>query len=753
MGVLSKFREKNKYILGFGISVLMVIFLIQPSLSMFGPDPSKQPVGRTADHKFIMADLRQAEYEMSLIRQALGGLSAMELEGIDPQVWMLMRYEAQQMGLSASREELVDLVPDSERLDELALQQQTTRATIDHALLSWVTYQRYKALVSGVANISASERMMRQFGVYQAMQQRSQETAMMAMLSTTGNPRVSGPLLGTLMSDLSATAKVAIVPISATRYLNQVSTPTEADLVNLFDQYKDDLPGTGEPAGFGYKYPDRVKIEYLAIPDDAMTAVVELEEAELLAYYDEHQSEFTTTTGEGDDQVTTPQTYEQARAQIVNQLERQKVAALGQKIVRYARGLLLEQARSLTTKHGYREVPDFNNPTKNTNDAGENVEGNGGENVGGNAGGNVGGWVPMGLNEVAEQVQAKFGVLPEVYRRDDRWLDRDSLSALPLIGLSVLVMDEKTDLSDPMARMRSPRFGDYVFSAVEINDDPKRPLASARLQVGLPSLALVGQFDDSRYVFRLIEAEPEHEPATLEEVRTQVMTDARELSAYELLLAAEPEWQIRAQTDGLEEIAKEVKKTVAEPRPFPRRVTYPGSPAMAPNIAPVGQSEAFVDAVFDHITKLYDQSAQISDTHATADQATDDAKNIGKNADNVGGNVGGVIELSTLPIAHRTLTMPVASQRTLYVTRIDGYEPISHDDVKVQGDVGVQLTYLNQMLMADALRERIEAGEDVQKFNPLSLEAISVRLGFVEEGGNDQEDNADASPDTDETAA
>jgi hypothetical protein len=102
---------------------------------------------------------------------------------------------------------------------------------------------------------------------------------------------------------------VKFVPILASSYMSQVSAPTDADIKNQFDQYSDRvaadfgrLPSQfgehSDPLGFGYKIPNRVKIQFIGLNHseihDAAVASKSKEDWYVAAYgeFKEHRDDY-----------------------------------------------------------------------------------------------------------------------------------------------------------------------------------------------------------------------------------------------------------------------------------------------------------------------------------------------------------------------------------------------------------------------------------------------------------------------------
>ncbi len=100
--------------------------------------------------------------------------------------------------------------------------------------------------------------------------------------------------------------KLDLVEVSAADFAAKVPAPTAQQLKEQFERFADMAPGQSDaarnPFGFGYRYPDRVKLQTLAVRrEDVKKAVRESRsahrwEVDAAAYYVQHPEEFTAST-------------------------------------------------------------------------------------------------------------------------------------------------------------------------------------------------------------------------------------------------------------------------------------------------------------------------------------------------------------------------------------------------------------------------------------------------------------------------
>jgi hypothetical protein len=635
------FREYNKYILVVGGSILMVAFLIEPALNMIRPGGGVPTVGTLAGERITAEHQQQAAHEL-MILERIPLLGQMTYSENDPLRWFLMVHEARQMGLSASRDEVEEMLRatgmDNQALGQLMQGTGATRGFIEQAVRHWLMVQTYRELLLGQSHTPVSTRAQNIMLAQQFGQQGMIGFAQSLIMAAMGSQRVSDPLIQHFLQSQAATVAGQVVLISHEGYLDRVEPPTAQELQALFEEYREMLPGRSQPYGFGYRAPARVRLQWLTVPIDAVRDAVEIDEADALEFYQQNRQQFTTRSPEGDG---TPQVrpYAEVRDRVIEQLRDERADRQAMQVIRAAQTLMREDdaVRRLPVDGAYRALPaDFS---------------------------------PMSMEQVAERVQQRHGVLPEVRQTRD-WRSIRELRELPGLGRAVLV------------GRREVEFVPYVMSAREMEPARDNPLIPLRLQVGIPSEPLRSA-DGSYHVFRLTDAEPERSPASLDEVRDQVEADARRLAAFRLLLSEQPQWVQRARAEGIEPIADELDLIIRNVPQLPRQAMMgPGGVVEVPGIGP---AEGLLAAMFQLGQMLYDRG-----------------------------------ELAAVPDAERIDATPLENRLSLAVFRLDAFTPMSRAEYESAiGDpsIGPALT----LTMLDT-----EGVDD-----PLSNAAIHRRLNFV----------------------
>ncbi len=663
--MLKFFRLYMKYILAVFVAMLMVAFLVEPTLRMFGPDPAGEVIGTLDGREITLGDQRQAGTQLQVLEQispvllqfgAVGSGQGRALR------WMLMLHEAQAMGLSASQAQVDQLLATvglgSTRIDAVAGRIGVSVETVRRVLKNWLTVQSYKELIDGVVHLPIAQRLDHWEAAGRFMRMGYYQGAAVEIESALhGAPRLSEPLLQRFVYDHQAKAKITATAVSSDRYLSRVESPDQSALVDLFDQYKDSLPGQGQPFALGYRIPDRVKIQYLAVPFNRVREEVSVEEADALNYYDSHLDQYRSAPpatqpapdSPGDDQPIKP--YPEVRHEIIEKLKDQRAAQMGDRIIKAAQAMLLEDARQFGQRDGYRIIPDD--------------------------------WQPVGLDQVAQRLEQKFGVRPDVYRYDDSWQTASQLAQLPQIGRSRVALGEQSE-----------SFLRYVLSEKQLLDpESNHPLGSLRLQARLPSVPLNSP-DGGRCLFRLIDAQSSRVPDSLDQVRDQVQRDARQIAAYKLLKEDLSALLQQARDEGLVPWASKEGLAVHQPPMFAKRQPGLGGRWLVPDLPGLGRSQVLVDAIFDWVDRVLDRTLDQTEPFTSP------------------------VAIQSAPEPERIGAIAIDQGMKLVLFRVDQLQPISKNEYQRMAQSPQLGAWINQSL----------TGQGPQ--GSLTIEVLSNRVGF-----------------------
>jgi len=655
--VLKFFRKYNKYILGLGGSLLMIVFLIQPVMSMFTADPMSFVTGRYEGGEITRRDLASANSQ----QMVLGRFGLILDRDPDEQNdsssslrWALILKDAQRLGLSASTLEIESLRNAIGRtqadIEKIADQMNATPGAILASLRDWLVVQQYKELAAGQSFMPGTRRaeLMRRM-------LQDQRTYFYYEALGYGSTRLSKPLVEHFLQDQGSKVSGKIVVIRADQSLDEAPEPTPEQISELFEAYKDDLPGTAEPYGFGYRIPDRVKLEYLTISMDQARQHVKVTEADLLGYYRQNPARYADAPDPGAEpaaQEAEPKSYDEVRDQVIQDLSEDRAFELVDEMAKDAYGILYEDTRGMAKEGDYRVIGDVSLTS---------------------------------LREVADRLEAEYGLLPQVRIVTDAWVNADKLINLPGIGQSFLASE--------LMNNRQVDFTSYVLSAKALKPETDNPLLPHRLQVGLAGSPMIS-FDRSRHVFRLTAAEPSRQPLSMDEVREQVVSDARLVNAYKALTSVAESWRARAVDEGLDAVATQTGSLVLELPSTSRRERQPDGLLSSPNLPGVGQSDLFVNAFFD-----------------TADKARQN----GSIQEGVKQDLIGVVG--------------VDRKLALAVYQVDEYQPLSRTQFFTDARNAELPIEIDLTVLAEARRQ-----------NPLSLKALKHRLNY-DSGEDEDEEN------------
>ncbi|MEM0914262.1 MAG: hypothetical protein AAGK09_06580 [Planctomycetota bacterium] len=562
----------NKYVLVFLGVILMAVFgLGEPLMTLFrGPAPS---LGVVHGQTVRLDDERQAMGELRLLSSfpAVGVmLDGLLSVGFDPNAddsadspamrWIMIQSDAERLGLQASQTQVAALItamgggPDD--LQELANAQGVPVALVEQTLARFIVMLDYADLVAGRSLARDAEGMVealtpqsRKVALMGAALQQQQfgrfQEAMGLNLMAQGSYRLSDAVLALAALSSRSVVSGEMVVINAAASADREGTPDESIVAELFEAYRDDMPGEGQPFGFGYRTPDRVKFEYLSFPVDTIAETIEVDEAAALEYFRANQAAVRDALGNPD------ASYADARDLVIRRLTDQLAQAQALALAREVQGLLSAELRGASAD----------------GDAPETTR----------------------LTVLADRLEGEHGFRPNVTDLTNRWIDADRPAAIGSITSSNVT-----------GRANAP-FGDYLRSVLEFGElDVENPSAALRplgLAVGLPSQPMVGP-DGSAYVFRITEAQPARSAESIDEVREIVERDARLVAAYRALVAEADEIERLAIAEGLEGVADAYNGALVAVPPMPRRIPTGGG-SMAPPLPGIGSDEAVSDAMHD----------------------------------------------------------------------------------------------------------------------------------------------------------
>jgi hypothetical protein len=495
--VFQKYRKM--FLAIFGVA-LMIVFVLPATTK--NRQYHRETAFTVGKDEVSLADKREAIEQLRLINSVVGqnvlaGISR-DIER-KPELFLLYQIEARRMGLRASDTEAREMMT--------GLRRSGMRLPPDQALLP-----AFKNLL-----------------LVQSLFRRVAEGV-----------KLSEPQILHEMARHEQRLKLDVVHYDADDFKKEVKAPTEEQIQQQFDRYKN-TPSTASeqnPFGFGYLVPAQVKLLYVTVPRSEVARVVRASrdtftwERDAMVQYKTHQADYPVTqptsapvAGPGIKPAAEPTTrpFADVKQQIVDELMKPEIE-------RKLEDVAIAVKDRLTADYKLHEKKSPEAPA----DFGKREY----------------------LEAVAKQIEEKFGVRIGVSEINDP-KTAEGLADLKGIGKSFLGMQP---FSPYVMRWAEP----FVPEGQRKSDDV--------LSLSEPSKRL-RDAEGSQYFFQVTSAEPAHAPANLAAVRDQVVYDIKTQLAFEAAKAAATKLKDAAATTGLAAAAKAAGKDVF---PTPDYVTIDG---------------------------------------------------------------------------------------------------------------------------------------------------------------------------------
>lgn len=542
-------RKNKKRIIAVLVIILMVVFIIDIGVQRGGGDPSaNEVIGYVGadETRITNGEYRQAVAEWDLLSQgmmaqftprflaeillnhlpvqgqdflaqfiAMQAMQSVEAltYGIDARTYMLLVKEAERLGIETNRDRREGVLGN---LAELPTPDPELR---DRAVLNWLNVLEVFYRMTSAVKVSPAH------ALHEVAEQQQQ-------------------------------VSLQVVPFSAADFKEQVPEPTAEQLQAHFQKYRD-VDAEANEFGVGYRFPNRVKVEYIKIPKDAIAKTITDED--IYKYWKDNQSQFqrppdtqpATTMPEG---PLGPAATMPATAPATAVASTQPTTRPWTEVKDQIRDILANQravAMTTTVNQMLRaDWPNFREAVR--------AGGPGAATRPSTVQTSLG--VPYNsypyLQELQKRVQKQKesrGVLPELFW-DDNFLTRRELEQLPGIG---------------KARVRTPDGRPIPFAQYAIeNAEPFLSAAQIRQAQDLqaqtfalyqPSPPFFEEATGNYYIFRLTGADPAHPAESLAIVESRVREDWKSLQAYELAKQAARKLLEDAKAQGLENAAGDRK--------------------------------------------------------------------------------------------------------------------------------------------------------------------------------------------------
>jgi len=546
-------QRNNKKLLAVFAAFLMIVFILPTTFDQMGGGQNPVLAKLGDGEELHAAELQAAEQDWQLLGNLragggggafggayplvyrLGPAAAGEIQN-NPRLFILLQREAKRLGITVSADRVNDLITNE-------LQGQTPNDRQSRERL-------YRA-VEGLLLVEG--------GFHRAA----------------SVIKVSEPALKHALAQQTQNITVSLVEFPASNYAPATGPATapaaSAEQVkSQFDKYASLSPQVdpkNNPFGFGYRYPNRVKFQYLSIPRDAVKKAVEASksdyewEVEAQKYYLQNQSQFPTTK---------PAEPEEAPFSLTATRPATTQAAASAPTTRPFAEVRDDAKNRIVTPEVERRVNDIQNRVAAIIAADylayRNAVGSTSQPTTAAAPASSLG-VPYNsydyLQRLAQKIQAEQKVLPTVASFDDKLRGTDELKAIEHIGGT---FGEDGDFPDYATSLAEP------FVPSERQDD------AAVLSLFEPSRPMRDNANNV-YLFRLTAADPAHAPASPAEVADAINKDLAAAAAYERakaeatkLLDAGKQSGLKAATASLSPIPPATQRSMLTVGPFPAEV-------------------------------------------------------------------------------------------------------------------------------------------------------------------------------------
>jgi hypothetical protein len=504
-------RHGKKFLALLGI-LLMVAFLLPSQISnMVGQGGAGNPLlGRLDGRKVRMEEVRDAALRFQAMR-------ALEVQVTD-RMGQPVRYPlaAQIMG-----EAFFTLAADA-AAPWLLLREayQQSPGTTEASIAEWFGGfggQMTIGVRLGDGRLVAFENLSQLEATRARQAMRDLLTIKSALDVRTSAIRPSVPMVDWILAQEQQRIRADVVVLDALAFAGGLPAPDEAQLRAHFEKFNAFEPGRPDlrdnPFGFGYRIPDRMKLEVLTLRFADVRARVASSKTpeqwtdEAAAYYVQNEADFRADAPASANplDVAAPSSgpikpFEQVRESIIGRLIEMETDARLDQIIRRMRNrteadrqsLAAARATDPTAAPGTAFGPAFD-----TFDY---------------------------LEKLADDVQRQFGVRPALASFANRFLTRIEVAALPDIGGASLIQDDRI-IDIPLDLYA------FEYSRALASPQQARMMGEAGLELLQLSMPMISRVSRDRFMFRIVAVDPAHPARDIEIVRDRVVQDVLEVAA------------------------------------------------------------------------------------------------------------------------------------------------------------------------------------------------------------------------------
>ncbi len=363
-----------------------------------------------------------------------------------------------------------------------------------------------------------------------------------------GAAQPSDPQLAHTISELESSLQIGYIRLRAAQNADAMPAPGAALLQSLFNRYRTMLPWdpnspappptvAGHQYPFGYRYPDRVKIEFMKFQSAKVRAGMKVTFADVQAayrYYQNHRDEFAVDQPANSAGTSAPTVYKPfatVKAKLIRQQQDKRIQLLFRRMTEYA-------TRQTDKVWANPQIDGFYTPISAAK------------------------WASYKL--IAAKIGKRFGYTPLVATWN-RWADASALSSLRGIGQAGAT---ESGFSAPVG------LATLAMKVRELDPKSKGLGLLLHLQVGRDGPVLIDSKGND-YMYRITAVSPAHNPKSPARVRARVLRDARLLEAYKADKARGTALAAMAVKIGLAAVAKKETLPAQFPDAFTALTRYP----------------------------------------------------------------------------------------------------------------------------------------------------------------------------------
>lgn len=570
------FRKHGKWILAVLGVVLMVLWVLPNNNNMGNASRADQEIGRLDGKKLTPQMLGRARNDLlvysildSYLQPRGNPIFQTLIQSLYPRDKELHLYlrliEADKYHLTASPDEVNQL------LTNLGIEVQKLREFAQNEM----RLESEKPLVQAAADYLVLNKL--------------DDLALAAL-------QPSLPELRHLATDWRSRVSVRYLMLDAAQdTLGTLPAPTPVELQAQYETYKDVLPVyknqepkliEGHRYPFGYKYPNRVRVEYLIFNRATVKEILlanrtpqqdQQDFQDAYRYYQDHPKEFTpeatpaTSTAPASQPAVKP--WDSVATEIKGKMLDLRVDKFLSQMTDEAKKKTGEPWKTMAADGYHEPVP----PAK---------------------------WVAYESVAEALSQEARFKKYRPKVLVTSGLMNAMGLQSLREIGQSYY---------------QTPQNQGYPFALLAISvkelDVPTKDPVLKQLQVGLEGEILTDE-QGNRYMYRVVEAEKTRQPKNLDEVKDQVVLDVQRRKTYEHYLRQGKLFAQEAAAKGLSSVADREHLTIKTELPFTRLNFGRNSYTLEP------QPLATLNAVVPEFTQAAYNLALGYETPATSQPAT-----------------------------------------------------------------------------------------------------------------------------------